>query len=138
MAPDEARPLRIVWIDATGIAVVHLLALLAFIPWLFSWTAVIVAFAGLFVFGMLGISLCYHRLLTHRGFVCPKWFEHTLAVLGLCSMQDTPARWVAIHRQPSCTMPTNSRIRIVRWSTSYGRMSDGWCCRNRETSRLAS
>ena len=54
---------------------------------------------GLYVFGLLGINLCFHRLLTHRGFVCPKWLEHSLAILGLCCVQDTPARWVAIHRR---------------------------------------
>jgi len=36
--------------------------------------------------------------LTHRGFDCPKWFEYTLATLGVCSFQDSPARWVLVHR----------------------------------------
>jgi len=49
--------------------------------------------------GSLGISLCYHRLLTHRGFRCAKWLEHGLAILGFCAVQDTPARWVAVHRR---------------------------------------
>jgi len=43
--------------------------------------------------------LCYHRLLTHRGLACPKWLEYGFAILGVCSMQDTPARWVAVHRR---------------------------------------
>jgi stearoyl-CoA desaturase (delta-9 desaturase) len=47
---------------------------------------------------MLGVTIGYHRLLTHQGFTCPKWFEHTLAVLGVCTLQDSPTRWVAIHR----------------------------------------
>jgi fatty-acid desaturase len=97
--PTASQPLRIAWIDAIGLATVHILALLAFVPWFFSWTGVIVAFVGLYVFGTLGISLCFHRLLTHRAFVCPRWLEHSLAILGLCCLQDTPARWVAIHRQ---------------------------------------
>lgn len=52
-----------------------------------------------FLLGLLGVNLCFHRLLTHRGFECPKWFEHVLAVLGVCCVQDTPMRWVAIHRR---------------------------------------
>jgi stearoyl-CoA desaturase (delta-9 desaturase) len=28
----------------------------------------------------------------------PRWFEHTLALLGVCNLQDTPACWVAMHR----------------------------------------
>ena len=57
------------------------------------------ALLGTYVFGTLGVNLCYHRLLTHRGLVCPKWLEHTLAILGVCCFQDTPARWVAVHRR---------------------------------------
>jgi fatty-acid desaturase len=96
--PESTEPFRLTWIDATGIAAIHVIALLAFAPWFFSWTGVVLALLGLYVFGTLGISLCFHRLLTHRGFVCPKWLEHSLAILGLCCVQDTPARWVGIHR----------------------------------------
>ena len=69
-----------------------------FIPSLFSWTGVSLVFLGNFVFGSLGINIGYHRLLTHRSFRCPTWLEHTFAVLGVCSLQDSPGRWVAIHR----------------------------------------
>lgn len=97
--PGTARPLRLIWTYATAIALIHVLALLAFLPWFFSWTGVGLAVLGLYVFGTLGINLCYHRLLTHRGLECPTWLEHSLAILGLCCVQDTPARWVAIHRR---------------------------------------
>lgn len=97
--PESARPFRLARIDTTGIAAIHLIALLAFVPWFFSWTGTVLALLGLYVFGTLGISLCFHRMLTHRSFVCPPWLEHSLAILGLCSVQDTPARWVGIHRQ---------------------------------------
>ena len=90
---------RLVWPYTITVAVYHAAALLAVLPWFFSWTALILAAIGVFVFGSLGINLGYHRLLTHRGFQCPKWLEHSFAVLGVCSMQDTPARWVAVHRR---------------------------------------
>jgi stearoyl-CoA desaturase (delta-9 desaturase) len=90
---------RIVWPYAIAVGVYHAVALLALLPWLFSWTGVVLAFVGLYVFGSLGINICYHRLLTHRGLVCPKWLEHGFAVLAVCSLQDTPARWVAVHRR---------------------------------------
>jgi stearoyl-CoA desaturase (delta-9 desaturase) len=92
------RTYSVDWLNASGILSYHLVALLAFSPWFFSWTGVILLFAGIYAFGTLGINLCYHRLLTHRGFVCPKWLEHALAVLAVCAFQDTPARWVAVHR----------------------------------------
>ncbi|WP_428492282.1 acyl-CoA desaturase [Rhodopila sp.] len=90
---------RIVWPYAITVVIYHLLALLALLPGLFSWTGVALAVLGLYVFGTLGINLCFHRLLTHRGLNCPKWLEHGFAVLGVCCMQDTPARWVAVHRR---------------------------------------
>jgi stearoyl-CoA desaturase (delta-9 desaturase) len=53
---------------------------------------------GNYIFTSIGIGAGYHRLLTHRGFKCPKWFEYLLASLGVCSFQDSPARWVLVHR----------------------------------------
>jgi stearoyl-CoA desaturase (delta-9 desaturase) len=81
-----------------GMAAFHVLALLACVPWLFSWSGLACAFVAYFLFGVLGINVGYHRLLTHRGFCSPRWLEHTLAVLGFCSRQGTPMSWVAIHR----------------------------------------
>jgi fatty-acid desaturase len=84
---------------AVSFAVYHTVALLACLPWLFSWTGLAICLAGTYVFGTLGINLCFHRLLTHRSFACPKWLEHFFAILGVCCLQDTPARWVAVHRK---------------------------------------
>jgi len=99
---DEAavpRKRKIAWRYVSVLTVFHLGAQLAFVPWFFSWTGVILAVIGLHLFGIVGITVCYHRLLTHRAFACPKWVEHTLAVIGLLGMQDAPARWVAVHRR---------------------------------------
>jgi len=98
-APEGAKPVRVRWVYSISIVVMHFLALLALVPWLFSWSGVVWVLLGHHLFGMLGITLGYHRLLTHRGFTCPRWFEHMLAVLGVCTLQDTPARWVATHRK---------------------------------------
>ncbi len=76
----------------------HVLALLAFVPYFFSWTGVVLVFVGNYVFGGLGINIGYHRLLSHHSFRCPRWLERTFAVLGVCCLQDSPTRWVAIHR----------------------------------------
>jgi fatty-acid desaturase len=89
---------KIAWRYTLVLIGVHLGAAFAFVPWFFSWTGVILAVIGLHLFGIIGITVCYHRLLTHRAFACPKWIEHTLAIIGLLGMQDAPARWVAVHR----------------------------------------
>ena len=88
----------IVWPYAGTLMAWHLAALLALCPWFFSWTGFFLMIVGFPIFGGLGITLGYHRLLTHRGLCCPKWLEYGLVLLALMSMQDTPARWVAVHR----------------------------------------
>lgn len=96
--PETAQPVRIDWRYVISITIVHLLAAFALLPWFFSWTGVAVCFLSHYFVGTWGIGVGYHRLLTHRGFSCPKWFEYVLSTLGVLSLQDTPARWVAIHR----------------------------------------
>ncbi|MDP1564185.1 MAG: fatty acid desaturase [Pirellulaceae bacterium] len=93
---------RIIWPYAIVVVGLHALSLLALIPWLFSWTGAVLMFIGLYFFGGLGITMCYHRLLAHRSFACPQWFERFLVYIGLCCMQDAPGRWVAAHRIHHC------------------------------------
>ena len=90
---------RVRWTYAVSIVSLHVVTLLAFAPWFFSWTGVALCVAGLYVFGTLGVNLCFHRLLTHRSFECSKRTEKFLALLGVCCLQEGPGRWVAIHRR---------------------------------------
>jgi stearoyl-CoA desaturase (delta-9 desaturase) len=95
---DPASPIRVNVQVLAFIISFHLLALLACVPWLFSWSGLAWAVGGLYLFGTLGINIGYHRLLTHRGFTCPRWLEHGLSVLGACCWQGSPMNWVAVHR----------------------------------------
>ena len=96
--PEATQPLVLYKSYTLVLASMHLLCILAFIPYFFSFSGLALAILGHFVYGMIGINVGYHRLLTHRGFKCPLWLEHTMAILGICNLQDSPARWVAIHR----------------------------------------
>ncbi|MBI3836934.1 MAG: fatty acid desaturase [Planctomycetia bacterium] len=89
---------RIVWRYAAPIVTLHLLALAVFIPWLFSWTGVVLLVVGIYVYGGLGINIAYHRLLTHRSFKCPLWLERFFVVVAICCLEDAPGSWVATHR----------------------------------------
>ena len=88
---------KILWSYLIPVVLFHLL-----IPYIlfnyFSWWGLLFLPIGNYIFTSMGIGAGYHRLLTHRGFDCPKWFEYTLATLGVCSFQDSPARWVLVHR----------------------------------------
>ena len=97
--PEGVERGRLAWPYVVTVGLYHVIALTAVLPWLFSWSGLGLMVAGIYVFGSLGINLCYHRLLTHRGMSCPRWVEHSLVILGVCCMQDTPARWVAVHRR---------------------------------------
>lgn len=99
LLPAGVLPYQLNWPYILGIAAYHGLALLAFMPGYFSWGGLLVAIVGTHLCGLFGINLCYHRLLTHRGLKCPKWLEHAMVVIAMSCLQETPARWVAIHRR---------------------------------------
>jgi fatty-acid desaturase len=88
---------RLNWITVVGVLGIHAVALLALLPTFWIPSAIVLALLGTYFIGALGISLGYHRLLTHRSFSSPKWFERTLVTLGVCSAQDSPAYWHAAH-----------------------------------------
>lgn len=99
LARPSAVSSRIVWRYAAPIATLHLLAFAVCLPWLFSWTGVVLCVVGTYLYGGLGINLAYHRLLTHGSFKCPLWLERAMVVVALCCLEDAPASWVATHRQ---------------------------------------
>src|SRR3954470_14987872 len=74
---------RGLWRYAVPLVLGHALALLAFAPWLFSWSGAALLWAGIYFYGGIGIDLCYHRLLTHRSFRCPLWLERIFVLVAL-------------------------------------------------------
>ena len=84
------------WPTIAVIALLHVGALLA--PFTFTWSAFAVFLALQFVTGLLGITLCYHRLLAHRSFQVPKALEYVLTLCGSLALQAGPIKWVATHR----------------------------------------
>jgi len=68
-----------------------------FAPFTFSWSGLIVCIV-LYLVGIVGISMGYHRLLTHRSFQTPRWLEYFLTMLGSLANQGGPVSWVAVHR----------------------------------------
>jgi stearoyl-CoA desaturase (Delta-9 desaturase) len=56
-------------------------------------------FAGLYLFSAFGITIGYHRLLTHRAFDAPKPVRYALAIMGQTAVQGPVVDWVADHRK---------------------------------------
>ncbi|KAL5758301.1 hypothetical protein ACOSP7_020912 [Xanthoceras sorbifolium] len=84
-------------ISTAGVVLaMHLLTFLA--PFYFTWSAFWVAFGLYVVTGLLGITLSYHRNLSHRSFKLPKWLEYLFAYCGAQALQGNPIDWVSTHR----------------------------------------
>lgn len=75
---------------------IHGLCLAA--PFTFSWPMVGLFLVSYFITGCLGITLSYHRQLSHRSFATPKWLEYALAYCGVLAIQGEPMEWVSSHR----------------------------------------
>jgi sn-1 stearoyl-lipid 9-desaturase len=102
-----ARPLAILkktqkndgeinWVTAIFMGLFHLGAIAAL--FFFSWGAFFVAAFLWWVATSLGIGMCYHRLLTHRGYKAPRWLEYLLTVFATLALEGGPIFWVATHR----------------------------------------
>lgn len=55
-------------------------------------------FAASYVWHGLGVTVGYHRLLTHRSFNCPKWLEYQFVIAGYLALQGSPLWWATMHR----------------------------------------
>ena len=84
------------WLTVAVIAIFHVGAVAAL--FLFSWQRLAVM-AVLYVLAInVGIGMCYHRLLTHRGYQVPKWLEYAMAVCATLALEGGPMFWVGTHR----------------------------------------
>jgi stearoyl-CoA desaturase (delta-9 desaturase) len=108
-APERAaKPLnegpqsRGTLIGLWAFVVLPFLALFAVIPvawggWL-GWTDIAI-FVAMYMVTGLGITVGFHRYLTHSSFKATRWLRVTLAVAGAMAVQGSPTQWVADHRR---------------------------------------
>ncbi|MBX9685409.1 MAG: acyl-CoA desaturase [Candidatus Obscuribacterales bacterium] len=59
-------------------------------------------FVGLFtvfyIWHAMGITIGYHRLLSHRSFACPKFVEYFWVFAGFLAFEGSPIWWCTMHR----------------------------------------
>jgi stearoyl-CoA desaturase (Delta-9 desaturase) len=55
--------------------------------------------AIMYVISGVGVTVGFHRLLTHRAFQTHAWLERSFAVMGSLSVQGSVLDWVAEHRK---------------------------------------
>jgi len=84
------------WLTFVVVAVFHVGALAAL--FFFSWQRLAVMLVLYVVAINIGIGMCYHRLLTHRGYQVPKWLEYLMAICATLALEGGPMFWVSTHR----------------------------------------
>ena len=86
------------WGTIVFMVAIHILSLVALQPKFWSLPAVTSLLFFYWVTACLGVTLGYHRLLSHRSFAVPRWLERFFATCGAISCQHGPIDWVGLHR----------------------------------------
>jgi stearoyl-CoA desaturase (delta-9 desaturase) len=58
-----------------------------------DWTM----FVSLYMITGLGITVGYHRLITHRAFKCPEWVRFAFLIAGGMALENSALRWAGDH-----------------------------------------
>jgi stearoyl-CoA desaturase (delta-9 desaturase) len=115
-------------IAGSGLIAVPLFGLVYGYTWL-DWTM----FVLLYMVSGLGITVGYHRLISHRSFMCPDWVKTVLLVAGGWALQNSALKWGADHirHHAACDQdadPYNAQRGFWHshcgWLFSDGRYSD--------------
>jgi fatty-acid desaturase len=94
--PESKLHQPINWLTTSFLIVFHTGAIAAL--FFFSWKAIAVALALHWCGICFGISMGYHRLLTHRSYKVPRFLEYFFAICGTLTLEGGPIFWVATHR----------------------------------------
>ncbi len=117
------QPHNIDWVPATFIIAMHVGAIAGLFN--FNWAALAVCVVLHWITGGLGITLCYHRLLTHRSLEVPKPVEYFLTICASLACQGGPLTWVATHRLHHAASDQSEDPHSPRDGFFWSHM--GWC-----------
>jgi stearoyl-CoA desaturase (delta-9 desaturase) len=113
MEPSEAgrersltRPVRMPAVDRFASAVITgvppiVVVIGMYFGWvgnLLNWQALLIL-AATYVGVGTGVTVGFHRLLTHRSFKCSRWLRAGFAMLGSAAAEGPVIDWVATHRK---------------------------------------
>ena len=69
---------------------------LLFTGQLWQWAIVLLVY---FFNGCVGMTVTYHRIISHKAWPAPKWLEYFGALCATIGMTGSAISWVAIHRK---------------------------------------
>ena len=84
------------WFIITWMTIAHSLAFLA--PFWFSWSGLAIFFLMYFLTACIGITFCFHRMLSHRSYKAHPLVEGFGALCGTLALQGTVRDWIRHHR----------------------------------------
>lgn len=64
-----------------------------------TWEQILASVGVYFLMGCVGMSVGYHRLLSHRSFKTLKIVEYFTSLCGVVGLVGSPISWVAVHRE---------------------------------------
>lgn len=81
--------------------ILQIIAHLSVIPMIIygQWWQWAIAIFVYFLNGCLGMTMTYHRLLSHRSWNPPRWVEYLFTLFATIGLTGTAITWVAVHRK---------------------------------------
>lgn len=81
--------------------ILQIIAHLSVIPLIIygEWWHWAIAIFVYFLNGCLGMTMTYHRLLSHKSWNPPKWIEYLFVLFATIGLTGTAISWVAVHRK---------------------------------------
>ena len=103
---EHVRPVKMPLVDRVASAVVTgVPPLMVGIGMWFGWTGHLLTWQGLLILALFyvgvgtGVTVGFHRLLTHRSFKCHRFTKAAFAALGSAAAEGPVIDWVATHRK---------------------------------------
>lgn len=99
----------------------------------FHW---LVSFFIYFCTGCLGVTVTFHRYLSHKSYSMPKFFEYTFSLFGALGGTGSSLGWVALHRDHhkysdgpmDPHSPRNGKVRLI--FSQYNFSMNKWAVRD--------
>jgi len=85
------------WYNVGWMVLMNVGAVAAF--WHLSWVGLAILVVMHFVTACLGVTLGYHRLLTHGSMIVPTPLKYFFFLCGMIAAEGSPLYWVATHRK---------------------------------------
>lgn len=84
----------------------------------------ILLFVAFYVWHAMGITIGYHRGLSHRSYTCPKWVEYLWVFPGYLAFEGSPIWWSTMHRAHHHHVDTPLDPHSPRFDVKYAHL--GW------------